>query len=91
VNGKTKRPVGTASQPSRASEHGLDWLNFFIADVQTGFGSFVSFYLANQGWSTEHVGFALTAGGLSGVAAQLPGGALIDAVRRNGCSLRSVF
>ena len=30
----------------------------------------------------EHVGFALTAGGLSGVAAQLPGGALTDAVRR---------
>jgi MFS family permease len=53
-----------------------------MADVQTGFGSFVSFYLANQGWSTEHVGFALTAGGLSGVAAQLPGGALVDAVRR---------
>ena len=35
-----------------------------------------------RGWSTEHVGFALTAGGLSGVAAQLPGGALVDAVRR---------
>jgi MFS family permease len=53
-----------------------------MADVQTGFGSFLSFYLADQGWSKEYVGFALTAGGLSGVAAQLPGGALTDAARR---------
>lgn len=47
MNGKTKRPVGTASQPSRASKSGLDWLNFLVADVQIGFGPFVSFYLAN--------------------------------------------
>jgi hypothetical protein len=36
-----------------------------MADVQTGFGPFVSFYLTNQGWSTDNVGFAVTAGGLS--------------------------
>ena len=73
---------GTPPGPSRESQRALDWLNFFMADVQTGFGPFVSFYLADQGWSKEYVGFALTAGGLSGVAAQLPGGALIDGVRR---------
>jgi hypothetical protein len=28
------------------SRYGLDWTNFFIADVQTGFGTFVAFYLA---------------------------------------------
>src|SRR5215471_17733252 len=68
--------------PSRRSRSGLDWLNFFMADVQTGFGSFVSFYLADQGWSEKNVGFVLTAGGLSGVVGQIPGGALVDAMRR---------
>src|ERR1700746_4181397 len=68
--------------PSPQSRHGLDWLNFFMADVQAGFGSFVAFYLADQGWSEENVGFVLTAGGLSGVVGQIPGGALVDAMRR---------
>ncbi|HJU15297.1 MAG TPA: MFS transporter [Stellaceae bacterium] len=73
---------GAPALPSPQSERGLDWLNFFMADVQTGFGSFVSFYLADQGWSQAYVGFALTAGGITGVAAQIPGGALTDALRR---------
>jgi len=53
-----------------------------MADVQTGFGSFVAFYLADKGWSEDKVGFVLTAGGLSGVVGQIPGGALVDAMRR---------
>ena len=32
-------------------------------------------------WSKQDVGFALTAGGLAGLAAQIPGGAIADAVR----------
>jgi hypothetical protein len=32
---------------SARSRHGLDWLNFFTADVEAGFGAFVSFYLAD--------------------------------------------
>ncbi len=55
-------------------------MNFFIADVQTGFGTFVAFYLAQLGWSQGDVGIALTVGGLAGVVAQVPGGALADAV-----------
>jgi predicted MFS family arabinose efflux permease len=70
-----------AEAPSPQSRRGLDWLNFFMADVQTGFGSFVAFYLADKGWSEDKVGFVLTAGGLSGVVGQLPGGALVDAMR----------
>src|SRR5689334_12202813 len=65
---------------SSQSRRGLDWMNFFIADVQTGFGTFVAFYLANLGWSQGNVGLALTVGGLVGVFAQIPGGALADAV-----------
>lgn len=62
------------------SRYGLDWTNFFIADVQTGFGTFVAFYLAHLGWSKGNVGMALTAGSLATVVAQIPGGALADAV-----------
>jgi MFS family permease len=75
-------PGGAPEPPSSQSQRALDWLNFFVTDVQTGFGPFVAFYLADRGWSEQNIGFALTAGGISGVAAQLPGGALIDAVRR---------
>jgi len=61
---------------SRQSRLGLDWMNFFVADVQTGFGTFVAFYLARLGWSQESVGTALAVGGLAGVlgfrAARLP-------------------
>ena len=65
---------------SRQSRYGLDWMNFFVADVQTGFGTFVAFYLAHLGWSHGDIGLALTAGGIAGVVGQIPGGALADAV-----------
>ncbi len=65
---------------SRQSRKGLDWTNFFIADIQTGFGTFVAFYLADLGWSEASVGLALATGGLAGVVGQIPGGALTDAV-----------
>jgi len=66
---------------SRQSRHGLDWTNFFIADLQTGFGTFVAFYLASLGWSQANVGFALGLSGFAGVFGQIPGGALADSVR----------
>jgi predicted MFS family arabinose efflux permease len=65
---------------SRRSRYGLDWMNFFIADVQTGFGTFVAFYLARLGWSQESVGLALAADGFAALLSQVPGGALTDAV-----------
>jgi MFS family permease len=69
---------GSISQQSR---QGLDWMNFFLADVQTAFGAFVAFYLADLGWSKGQVGLALTVGTLAGVISQIPGGALVDSVR----------
>src|SRR5579862_6276529 len=65
---------------SRRSRLGLDWTNFFIADVQTGFGTFVAFYLASLGWSQSQVGLALGTGGIAAVLSLIPGGALADAV-----------
>jgi MFS family permease len=74
------------------SRHGLDWMNFFTADVQTGFGAFVSFYLANLRWSQEDVGFALTLGRLSGVIGLIPAGALTDAIRsKRGLAAAGLF
>jgi MFS family permease len=66
---------------SRQSRQGLDWMNFFLADVQTAFGAFVAFYLADLGWAKGQVGLALTVGTLAGVISQIPGGALADALR----------
>jgi len=64
---------------SRQSRQGLDWMNFFLADVQTAFGAFVAFYLADLGWPKGQVGLALGVGTLAGVISQIPGGALVEA------------
>jgi predicted MFS family arabinose efflux permease len=66
-------------QPSlRKTLRGLDWLNFFLADVQTGVGPFLAIYLAKSGWNEQAVGIALTVGGIAGIVAQTPAGALVD-------------
>ena len=66
----------------RRSVRALEWLNFLLADVQTGLGPFLAAYLASGGWSPSSVGYVLTFGGLVGVAMQTPAGAVIDAVHR---------
>ncbi|MBS0638495.1 MAG: MFS transporter [Acetobacteraceae bacterium] len=59
----------------------LDWVNFFIADAQTGFGPFVAVYLTTQKWTQVEIGFALTLGTIVALVSQIPAGALVDAVR----------
>jgi predicted MFS family arabinose efflux permease len=66
---------------SRQSRYGLDWTNFFVSDMQTGFGSLVAFYLSQLGWSHEATGLALTVDGLAAVLCQVPAGAFADAVK----------
>ncbi len=65
---------------SHRSRRGLDWMNFFLADVQTGFGAFVAFYLAELGWQKGEVGLALSVGTVAALISQIPGGALVDAL-----------
>jgi MFS family permease len=60
---------------------GLDWFVFCVADVQTGFGPFVSVYLTTQKWTQFDIGLILSVAGLVALAAQVPGGMLVDAVR----------
>ena len=58
----------------------LDLLNFFVADVQTGFGPFVAVYLTTHKWTQVEIGFALTLGTTVALISQIPAGMLIDAV-----------
>lgn len=66
---------------SGRSQRGLDWFAFCVADVQTGFGPFISVYLTAQGWTQVDIGLVLTARGLAGLILQMPGGAIVDAAR----------
>ena len=59
----------------------MDWLNFFLADVQSGIGPFLAIYLAGYGWDEQRVGIALTVGGIAGIITQTPAGALVDCIR----------
>lgn len=59
----------------------LDLLNFFVADVQTGFGPFVAVYLTTHKWTQVQIGIALTTGTIVALIAQIPAGALVDATR----------
>ncbi|HEX2653777.1 MAG TPA: MFS transporter, partial [Xanthobacteraceae bacterium] len=70
---------GTA--PSPTSLRGLDWFTFFVADVQTGFGPFVSVYLTAHAWTQVDIGLVLTVGGLVALICQIPGGAIVDLAR----------
>ena len=68
--------------PDKRSAAGLDWLNFFTANLQTAFGPFVSVYLTQRAWTQGDIGLALGVGYAAGMAAQIPAGALVDAMRR---------
>jgi MFS family permease len=68
-------------RPSARSLRGLDWLNFLLADVQSGVGPFLAIYLAGYGWNEQRVGLALTIGGIAGIASQTPAGALVDRLK----------
>jgi len=67
--------------PSPRSLRGLDWFIFFVADVQTGFGPFVSVFLTTQRWTQFDIGLVLSAAGFVSLVGQMPGGALVDAAR----------
>ena len=80
--------------PSPRSLRGLDWFIFFVADVQTGFGPFVSVYLTGQRWTQVDIGLVLSAAGFVSLIGQMPGGALVDAVKSErfvaGCAIVAI-
>jgi MFS family permease len=71
----------TRPQASARSLRALDWLNFFVSNVQTGFGPFIASYLASHKWTQGEIGLALSVGTVAAMASQVPGGAAVDAIR----------
>ncbi len=67
-----------SAAPAQGSLRSLDWLNFFLADTQSGVGPFLAIYLAGYSWNEQDIGLALTLGGLAGLITQTPLGWLID-------------
>ncbi len=78
---RVDRQTRRTPSPSRTSLRALDWFVFFLADVQTGFGAFVSVYLTTAKWTQTDIGLVLTVGAIVGLACQIPGGAIVDAAR----------
>src|SRR5262245_13971247 len=79
-DGEADTGQGPAKVPSRASKRGLDWFAFFVADMQTGFGPFLSVYLTTQKWTQVDIGLVLSIGSLVSLIGQVPGGWLVDRV-----------
>ena len=67
--------------PKQSSLRALNAINFFMADVQGGLGPFLGIYLQSEHWTPEQIGLAMTIGGLAGMAATAPFGALVDTLR----------
>jgi MFS family permease len=69
------------SPSMREAGWGLDVLNLFVANVQTGFGPFIAVYLTTRGWTQTGIGVALSIGTIVAMVSQVPAGAVVDAAR----------
>ncbi len=57
----------------------LDALNFFLADVRDGLGPYLAIYLLTiKHWDAASIGMVMSVGGIAGILAQTPAGALVD-------------
>jgi MFS family permease len=67
---------------TRWSLRGLDWINFFTADVPTRTGPFSAIYFAAaRHWDPGTIGFVVGAQSVATLLMQTPAGALIDTSR----------
>lgn len=70
---------GPSDSSSPSVDRPLDSLNFFLADVRDGLGPYLAIYLLSvQKWDEFSIGLVMTIGGIAGIIAQTPAGALID-------------
>ena len=65
---------------SKRSLTALSWMNFFLSDMLTGFGPFVTLFLLTRQWTQADIGVALSVGTIAALVAQVPAGALVDAL-----------
>lgn len=67
----------------RRSLAALDWVNFFLADVETGVGPYMATYFVSaRHWNPAQVGLVLAAQKIASVVAQGPAGTAIDETAR---------
>jgi MFS family permease len=59
----------------------LNGVNFFMADVRDGLGPYLGVFLQEKNWTPSQIGVVMTIGGLAGMVATTPLGALVDRVR----------
>jgi MFS family permease len=78
---QTQIPTYRIMPSAGVSQRGLDWFAFFVADIQTGFGPFLSVYLTTQKWTQVDIGLVLSMGSIAGLLGQIPGGWIVDAAR----------
>jgi len=72
----------TSTKAARFNPFSLDAINFLLADVRGALGPYLNVFLVTQQhWSLSEVGLVTTIGGLLGLAAQTPIGAVIDETR----------
>jgi MFS family permease len=81
-NAHNLQPPETREVKARFRPLSLDALTFLLADVRGGLGPYLNVFLVTQQhWTQSSVGLMTTIGGLVGLAAQAPAGAVIDATR----------
>ncbi|HEY0223614.1 MAG TPA: MFS transporter [Pseudolabrys sp.] len=56
----------------------LNAVNFFMADVRDGLGPYLGVFLQQEKWTPTEIGVVMTIGGLAGMVATTPFGALVD-------------
>lgn len=56
-------------------------LNLFLSDVRDGLGPFLGVFLQQKQWGPGEIGLVMTLGGLAGMVATVPMGALVDSSR----------
>ncbi len=74
-------PAGDGAS-ERRPRRALEATSFFMADAQAGIGPFLGVFLQQRGWKPGLIGLVMTLGGVAGMAATAPAGALIDATSR---------
>ncbi len=73
------RPMALWSLEKRRSQAALDWVVFFLSDVETGVGPFMAGYLtAIQHWNPEQIGIVIAGQKIASVITQALTGWIID-------------
>lgn len=62
----------------QSSVTALNAVNFFMADVRDGLGPYLGVFLQKEKWSPGEIGAVMTIGGMAGMIATTPLGALVD-------------